>query len=225
MKLAFKVSALMVLMLVFLAGAAFAQDESMSNESMEEMSGGMQSMEMNPVSYNAGRNQIGFSLGPYYPAKDNDDPSDDEWETGADLTVTYTRLIGNHFAVETGLHSYATTFDEGDVEGERSTGGVEVMALYVPIHSRIMPYIGGGLGFYSNRLRVEVNDNEIVDEEGSAGGVVLKGGIRAHLTQRFFLGGFVKAWTNNQRVEFENGDEETLNFGGSSINFEVGLAF
>jgi len=218
MKRFFTVCILMALVYMFAAGTAFAQDESMSGD-------GMQSTKAAPVDYKAARNQFAFSLGVYQPAKDDKASSDDDWENGGDLTATYTRLFGNHFAVEAGMHAYATNYDKHHVEGERSHSGVEILALYVPIHGRIMPYIGGGLGQYFNHIKVKVYGNKIIDDDGSATGVVIKGGLRAHITQRFFIGGFIKGWTNNQVVEFENGHKDALAYGGSSINFEAGIAF
>ncbi len=154
-----------------------------------------------------------------------DDEFDADWENGADLTATYTRLIGNHFAFEGGYHAYGSTFDEGAVEGAFVSTGLEAMFLYVPLHGRVMAYVGGGLGLYSNYIEVEVNGTTVLDDEGSAAGAVLKGGVRAHITKRFYVGGFLKAFSNNQEFEYENGDEETINMGGSTVNFELGFAF
>jgi hypothetical protein len=51
--------------------------------------------------------------------------------------------------------------------------------------------------------------------------MVLKGGIRLFPGKRFYLGGYAKRFMN----EIEDSDGSKMDLGGTSYNFELGVAF
>ena len=53
----------------------------------------------------------------------------------------------------------------------------------------------------------------------------MKAGVRVFITQRFFSGMSVKAFSNNWNLDIDENRNKTYDFGGGVLAFEVGFTF
>ena len=174
----------------------------------------------------AKRNYISFALGGYAPSGDL---SDEGYKSGGDFTVSYMTPIKKYFGFGGGLHTYSTessrtSADIGD--GEFAALGIEGLFYLQLNQSRIQPYLALGPAIYFNGIEYEEDaDDDEVDESGSGFGFVTKIGVRAFITKRFYGGLVLKAFSNQWNVEIEDGKDETYQFGGGVMAFELGFTF
>ena len=172
------------------------------------------------------RNYMTFSLGGYWPSEDLDDEG---YKSGGDFNFSYMRSIKDWFGFGAGAHLYASqsstlTGDIGD--GDFGSMGVEMMFYMQPNHWQIQPYFGIGPAIYYNFLEYDEDVSEDkVDESGVGLGFVLKVGVRAFITERFFGGIGLRTFSNQWNVEIDSSRDETYDFGGGVVAFELGFTF
>jgi opacity protein-like surface antigen len=172
------------------------------------------------------RNYMTFSLGGYWPSGDLDDEG---YKAGPDFNFSYMRSIQTWFGFGAGAHTYgagsnstAATIGDGDF----GSLGIEMMFYVQPNHWQIQPYFGIGPAIYYNYLEFESDLNEDrADESGVGLGWVFKLGLRAFLTERFFGGMSLKGFSDYWDLEVESGRDETYDFGGGVLAFELGFTF
>ena len=176
--------------------------------------------------YGGKRNIMTFSLGGYWPSGDLDDEG---YKAGPDFNFTYMRSMQTWFGFGAGAHTYGagsndTTTDIGDADF--GSLGIEMMFFVQPNHWQIQPYIGIGPAIYYNYLEFEVDlDEDKPDESGVGLGWVVKLGLRAFLTERFFGGMSLKGFSNYWNLDTGPNQDETYNFGGGVLAFELGFTF
>lgn len=176
--------------------------------------------------YGGKRNYMTFSLGGYWPSGDLDDEG---YKSGGDFNFSYMRSMKDWFGFGAGAHMYGSQSSTltGDIDkGNFASLGVEMMFYMQPNHWQIQPYFGIGPAIYYNALQYEVDSNgDKLDESGVGLGGVLKVGLRAFVTQRFFLGMSLKGFSNSWNLDIDETQDKTLNFGGGVLALELGFTF
>jgi hypothetical protein len=124
---------------------------------------------------------------------------------------------------------------EKTIIGNTQTGEIETTSfeclLYIqPNTWKIQPYIGLGIGTYSNNVTNKWGNTTIFDDSNRSGfGIIVKGGIRAFIGNTFFIGAYGKYFTNEHNIEYptSSGDKIALkyNIGGTTVNAEIGVRF
>lgn len=176
--------------------------------------------------YGGKRNYMTFSLGGYWPGED---PDDEGYTSGADFNFSYMRSIQDWFGFGAGTHTYGsqskhTTGDIGDAYF--GSLGIEMMFYVQPNHWQIQPYFGIGPVLYYNFLEYETDsDQDHLDESGVGLGLAAKVGLRVFLTQRFFGGMSLKGFSNYWSLDIDANRDETYDFGGGVLAFELGFTF
>ena len=176
--------------------------------------------------YGGRLNSFTFALGGYWPYEDLDDEG---YKSGGDFDVIYMRALKDWFGFGCGTHFYGsqskrTTADIGD--GNISAFGLEMMLFVQPNSWQVQPYLGIGPALYYNFLEYEIDtDEDNVDESGVGLGGVLKAGVRVFITERFFSGMSVKAFSNQWNLDVDENRDKTYNIGGSVLAFELGFTF
>jgi len=176
--------------------------------------------------YGGKRNYMTFSLGGYWP---NGDLDDEGYKSGADFDFSYMRSIEDWFGFGAGAHTYGSqskteTTDLGD--GDFGSLGIEMMFYAQPNHWQIQPYFGIGPAIYYNFLEFGDEDNDDDRDESGVGlGGVVKVGLRAFLTKRFFGGMSLKGFSNTWNVSIDATHDKNQNFGGGVLAFELGFTF
>ena len=172
------------------------------------------------------RNYMTFSLGGFWPSSDMDDEG---YKAGPDFNFTYMRSVKDWFGFGAGAHTYGAqskseTADIGD--GDFGSMGIEMMFFVQPNHWQIQPYLGFGPAIYYNYLEfnADVSENNL-DESGVGIGGVVKVGLRAFMTERFFGGMSVKGFSDYWNLDIDGNRDETYNFGGGVLAFELGFTF
>ena len=172
------------------------------------------------------RNYMTFSLGGYWPSEDLDDEG---YKSGGDFNFSYMRSTTDWFGFGAGTHIYGSQSSTltGDIQkSDFGSLGVEMMFYVQPNHWQIQPYFGIGPAIYYNYLEFEIDTNQDkADESGVGLGGVIKAGLRAFVTQRFFLGMSLKGFTNSWNLDIDENRDKTLNFGGGVLAFELGFTF
>jgi hypothetical protein len=170
------------------------------------------------------RGYLSVSYGTFEPGSDYGIINGNEWETGNDLTISIAAPfygdIGRYIGMGFDLHFFHTEVITAFGVISVNVVGVEPMVYFQKNTARIQPYAAIGIGFYQNSLSyVGPGVAGIGMDEG--GGMVLKGGIRLFPGKRFYLGGYAKRFMN----EIEDSDGSKMDLGGTSYNFELGVAF
>lgn len=162
---------------------------------------------------------LGIGYGTFTPGSDYESIAGNEWENGTDFNLTFIAQLEDLFALGIDLH-YASTEVRfpGGIMTVNITG-LEPMLYIQKRNAKLQPYGAIGAGFYFNSVSGVYGPFVGADiKEGM--GIVIKGGARYFLTDKFFLGGSIKYFSD----EYEEGGE-TFEFGGSSMNFDLGIAF
>jgi hypothetical protein len=174
---------------------------------------------------------ISGSVGGFVPSADYDEKLNIfdayTWSGGPDVTFEIAALVSQYLGIEFGMHVYTAETDEvAGTKMEVGVFGMETLVIFQNREADIQPFGGIGFGFYSNHYAFKVNDNVIYEDDGGGAGVVLKGGVRGFITDSFFLQGFVKAFSNIQEYQDKDGNVvDRVNYGGSSFNVGLGVAF
>lgn len=170
------------------------------------------------------RGYLSVSYGSFDPGSDYGIINGNDWETGNDLTLSiaapFTGDTGRYFGMGIDLHFYHTEVVTPLGVITVNVVGLEPMLYLQNNDARLQPYAGIGIGFYHNTVSDVGPGVAGIDMEEGAG-PLLKGGLRVFPGKKFFLGGYAKLFSN----EVEDSDGSTMDFGGTSYNFELGLAF
>ncbi|WP_457623489.1 hypothetical protein [Persephonella sp.] len=183
----------------------------------------------------AGENRLSIGGGVFYPNSDDLKT----WDNGSSVTLSYSRRLAEKFCIHIDISSFNTEKERALfgilVEGTIQTVGLELLGVFSHRTEKIEIYLGGGLGIYRNEINLSVTDGIVkytFDGEGRGTGGVLKTGLRYSFTERFFAGILFKVFVNNQEIVEYTTDgyniykiEETLDLGGSILNFEAGFIF
>ena len=164
---------------------------------------------------------LSAGYGVFIPAGDFYEPiGGNDWENGADVNFSLVSQQSDIFAVGLDLHYYGTevNFPAGIITV--NVVGLQPMLMLQRRNADFQPYAGIGAGFYFNTLQ-GVSGPGIVNDIYKGVGPLIKGGARYFLSKKFFIGGHLKMFSNESDMD----DGTTIDFGGSSMNFEVGFAF
>jgi hypothetical protein len=113
---------------------------------------------------------------------------------------------------------------------EIETTSFECLLYIQPNMWKIQPYLGLGIGTYSNNVKNKWGNTTLLDDSNQSGfGFVVKGGIRAFIGDTFFIGAYGKYFTNASDIKYltSNGEKITLKYdiGGTIVNAEIGVRF
>ena len=165
------------------------------------------------------------SIGGFAPSADYDDKLGGVWTGGSDMAIDAGVFLSEYMGFEVGLHVYTAETDEvAGLTLEVGTVGLETLITFQSRDAALQPFGGLGFGYYANTLAVKFGGSTVAEESGSGVGLVLKGGVRGFVTDNVFVQGYIKAFSNQQEVDF-GGYPDTVNFGGTSYNAGVGVAF
>jgi hypothetical protein len=90
----------------------------------------------------------------------------------------------------------------------------------------VQPYLGIGPAIYFNSLEYDADaDDDGFDESGVGLGGILKAGVRVYITERFFSGLSVKAFSNHWNLDIDEDRDKTYDFGGGVLAFDLGFTF
>lgn len=171
-------------------------------------------------------NYMSFALGGFAPSEDLDDEG---YKSGGDFCFSYMRAVERYFGFGGGVQTYRSESSRVNSDignGDFAALGFEGLFYLQPNHWRFQPYLALGPALYFNGLEYERDvDDEEIDESGTGFGFVLKLGVRAFITKRFFGGFVVKGFSNRWDLEIGDGEDETYNFGGGVLSFELGFTF
>ena len=176
--------------------------------------------------YGGKRNYMTFSLGGYWPGGDLEDEG---FKSGGDFNFSYMRTMKDWFGFGAGAHTYGsrsknTLSDIGD--SNFFSTSVEMLFYVQPNHWQFQPYFGIGPAIYYNFIEYKEDVSvENVDESGVGLGIVAKVGVRAFITERFFGGIGLRAFSNQWRIEIDTNRDKTYDFGGGVLAFELGFTF
>lgn len=176
------------------------------------------------------KHSISFSVGYVQPNSGDLD----HYKSSTDFGISYDYSFNTFFGLMIDGHRYSVKADNcgsDEIECSRvTTMGIEPMlVLQYPIN-KWTPYLAVGSGLYSNDVKTIRYGYDYIDSDGFGYGFVGKAGVRYQLTNRFFLGGFAKGFTNSQKLDSEDSygnstGSSTKNLGGYTANFEIGLDF
>jgi hypothetical protein len=176
--------------------------------------------------YGGKRNYMTFSLGGFWP---NDDLDDAGYKSGADFTFSYMRSMQDWFGFGAAAHTYGAQSSSQSAfigDGDFGSLGIEMLFYMQPNHWQVQPYFGIGPAIYYNFLSYETHGGQDrLDESGVGFGGVIKVGVRAFMTERFFGGMSLKGFSNHWNVDTAVDRDDTLNFGGGAFAFELGFTF
>ena len=143
-----------------------------------------------------------------------------DWENGTDVSFSIVSQQSDIFAVGLDLHYYSTevNFPAGIITV--NVVGLEPMLMLQRRNADFQPYGGIGAGFYFNTIS-GVYGPFVGSDVLKGVGPLIKGGARYFLGDKFFIGGHLKMFSN----ESEMYDGSTFDFGGTSLNFDLGFAF
>ena len=113
---------------------------------------------------------------------------------------------------------------------EIETTSLECLLYWQPNMWKIQPYLGLGIGTYSNNVTNKWGSTTLFDNSNQSGfGFVVKGGIRAFIGDTFFIGAYGKFFTNTNDITYHtsSGDKITLKYdiGGTMVSAEIGVRF
>lgn len=155
---------------------------------------------------------------------------------GPNITLSYVRLFENYFGFEIDLNRYSAEY-EGRILGhsyreDLTTTSIEFLFLVRPNDEELpdlQPYVGIGLGSYVNEFSYDWEGQSAWSDSRMGAGFVAKAGLRLFLTDRMYIGGSAKYFTNNQEVYvidvYGNRQTETLQIGGCTAYGELGFSF
>ncbi len=162
---------------------------------------------------------LSMGYGVFVPGSDYESISENDWENGADFNFSFVAQLEDMVALGMDIH-YAHTEDTSPLSIVIvNIMGLEPMVYIQKRNAKLQPYGAIGVGFYFNTVQ-GVSGSFVGADIQEGIGIVLKGGVRYFVTDKFFLGGHVKYFSD----EYES-EGETFEFGGSAMNFEVGFAF
>ena len=165
------------------------------------------------------------SIGGFAPSADYDDKLGGAWTGGSDMAVDVGVFLSEYMGLEVGLHVYTAATDEvAGLTQEAGTVGIETLVTFQSRDAALQPFGGLGLGYYANTLAVKLGGATVAEDSGGGVGLVLKGGVRGFVTDRVFVQGYIKAFSNQQEADL-GGYTDTVNLGGVSYNAGVGVAF
>ena len=163
---------------------------------------------------------LSAGYGVFIPGGDYEPIGGNDWENGADWNFSLVSQQSDIFAVGLDLHYYKTevNFPAGIIH--INVIGLEPMLMLQRRNANFQPYAAIGAGFYFNTVQ-GFEGIYIGNEVYKGVGPLIKGGARYFLGEKFFIGGHLKMFSNESEMD----DGSTFEFGGSSMNFEVGMAF
>jgi hypothetical protein len=168
----------------------------------------------------ADHNFASLSAGAFFPG----DEFEGDWDTGIDVGLSYAMFWERLYGVGADLHFYETELSEGFERGEVTTLGIEGLFYLHHDFGGLQPYVGVGAGVYINDIFLDTATMKF-DDSGSALGLVGKAGLRWFPKGRLSVGAYGKYFSNKQRIERVVGDDFTIDYGGTIVNFEVGYRF
>jgi outer membrane protein W len=158
-----------------------------------------------------------------------------EYDQGKNFTLSLSywptdALLGAGIDLNRNKVEFGQTVLNKSHTSEIETTSIECLIYIQPNIWKIQPYIGFGVGKYENTVINTWGDAILFDDNNQSGfGLVAKGGIRAFLGDRFFIGAYGKYFTNEHNVSYTASDGNTLNLkyriGGTTVNAEIGVRF
>jgi hypothetical protein len=173
---------------------------------------------------------LSFGGGVFKPKSDASD-----YNQGTNLTLSMFIWPADSL-VGAGLDINRNTVDfEQTVRGKTNKSAIETTSIegliYIqPNTWKVQPYIGLGIGRYDNTVTNKWDDAKIFDDNNKSGfGLVAKGGIRAFIGDRLFIGVYGKYFTNEHNITYITSTAGKINLkyniGGTIVNAEIGVRF
>jgi hypothetical protein len=166
------------------------------------------------------KNLLSASVGTFSP---NDDDLEN-WNDGSAVDFSYVNSFSRNLAWMFNLAITNTDYDGATYEEELTTVGGEMLLLLQSTQNEFQPFIGGGIGIYSNAYEYTESDGSTYQDSGSAVGFVGILGARYFITQKVFIKGQGKIYSNYQEVNYYYGTK-TYNFGGRVLQAGLGFRF
>lgn len=176
-------------------------------------------------------NNIEFGAGIFTPGGDYTDA----WDNGADFNLNYIYNVTDFFAVDSGIHAYATSadtsYDAGgyrqNVSSDINTTGLELLGRLYNNVNNVRFYVSAGLGFYNNDISVNgvSYTNYYTDNTSNTVGLVGKAGVDFITDTGVYFGVNVKKFTNEDTFHYNDGTSQRVDLGGTSVNAVVGYTF
>lgn len=168
-------------------------------------------------------NNIEFGAGMFMPSSDYADA----WDNGADFNLNYIYELSDFFAIDGGVHAYATSASTSYTSADVNTTGAEVLGRLFQNVGPLRLYVSGGMGFYNNKVTVNgvsytgyYNDNN-----SNTVGLVGKAGVDFISENGVYLGFNIKKFSNYQNFYYSDGSSDRVNLGGTAYNAVVGYKF
>ncbi len=162
---------------------------------------------------------LSVGYGVFVPGSDYEPIAGNGWEKGTDVNLSFVAQLEDLVAAGIDLHYANTEISHPMGIMTVNITGFEPMVYIQKRNAKLQPYGAIGVGFYFNSISGVLGP--IISADIKQGmGLVLKGGARYFITDKFFLGGSLKLFSD----EYE-GEGETSDFGGSSMNIDLGFAF
>lgn len=176
-------------------------------------------------------NNIEFGAGVFTPSSDYKSA----WDNGADFNLNYIYNLTDFFAIDSGIHAYATSADTGyysggtyhHVSSDVNTTGAEFLARFYQTFGNVRPYISGGIGVYNNNVNVNgvSYTGYYSGTTNNTAGFVGKAGVDILTDSGLYFGVNVKEFSNDQTFHYQDGTSERVDLGGTSVNAVIGYSF